>query len=139
MSCNAASASIPVASASFAAGLSSDFKCRVSPGSISLRRNFLPSETRNGSARDFDLFMISLVFTVSELTIANRRPETCKEQRQSATHRGAPGPDSTRRRRVPGQRRELREDLKRHPCSACKPDATCPEAFRLTIRVAPGL
>src|SRR5262252_177808 len=51
MSCCSARRSMPMPSASFARGLSSEPKSSVSPGSMSFRRNFLPSVTRNGFAK----------------------------------------------------------------------------------------
>src|SRR5262245_574796 len=62
MSCRLARASTPRASTSFAFGLSSDFKCSVSPGSMSFRRKLFPSETQNGFAKLFEFLMISLNF-----------------------------------------------------------------------------
>src|SRR5262249_1023781 len=63
--CNSASASTPLASASFARGLSSELKSRVSPGSMSLRRNLFPFETRNGSVNCLARSITSFFFILT--------------------------------------------------------------------------
>src|SRR6266404_7189685 len=63
LSCNSARAVTPVASASFALGLSASLvNSSVSFGSTSLRRKSLPLLMRNGLANSRALLMISFVF-----------------------------------------------------------------------------
>src|SRR5215471_19067407 len=62
MSCNSASTRTPLASASLASGLDSDFKSSVSAGSICLSRKPSPSVTRNCSANLRAFLITSLVF-----------------------------------------------------------------------------
>src|SRR5437762_369758 len=72
MSCSAVSAMTPVASPSFASGLSPAFKWSVSPGLTCFRRNLLPSETRNGSAKGLAFRTTSFSF-IFFLTVANHQ------------------------------------------------------------------
>src|SRR5437899_472016 len=63
LSCNSARAVTPVASASFALGLSASLvNSSVSFGSTSLRRKFSPLLIRNGLASSLAVLMISFVF-----------------------------------------------------------------------------
>src|SRR5579862_8781832 len=55
---------MPRASASLARGLSSDPSPRVSPGSISFNRNFLPLVTRKGLANLWDFLMTRCTFMI---------------------------------------------------------------------------
>src|SRR5215831_12467681 len=69
MSCNSASAWMPICSASLARGLSSDLRSPVSPGSTSFRRNLPPSVMRYGLERRLALLITRLVF----ITILSER------------------------------------------------------------------
>src|SRR5258706_4822539 len=55
---------MPTASASRARRLSSDPNLRVSPGSISFNRNFLPLVTRKGLANVWDLLITRSTFMI---------------------------------------------------------------------------
>src|SRR5947207_2019993 len=67
LSCNSSNAVTPVASASFARGLSASLvNSSVSSGSTSLRRKSFPLLMRNGSANSRALLMISFVFISSQ-------------------------------------------------------------------------
>src|ERR1041384_3548665 len=141
MSCNWASAAIPMSSASLARGLSSDLRSSVSAASKFFSLKPFPSAMRNGSENWRALLMISFSFIccpygISYFRSANHHPELYRVVLLSPVRLVVPAPNSILHRIDSGQHQALRANLKHRRCSAGRLNERDLGVFAPAVRVA---